>query len=291
VGRAVGLLNESLPKRKFILIGPGRWGSRGDIKLGVRVTYSDISCTAALIEVAWKKASYVPILSFGTHFFQDLVEADIMYIPLYPDQPGVIFRESFFRCSENILPQILPEYAYLSNVVKVIDVPAVNYGKTLAIHMNSDLGQAVAFLSDEKQTHIPKEKAKKPGQAKWKIAEDKEHWQWRYYMAKQIADNIDMEKMGVKGVYLFGSTSSGNSGMGSDIDMILHVYGNEEQRHLLASWLDGWSQALAKINFLHTGYDAGRLLDYHLVTDEDIANRDSYALKIASTVDPVEKLR
>ncbi|HHW92312.1 MAG TPA: hypothetical protein GX735_06445, partial [Firmicutes bacterium] len=57
------------------------------------------------------------------------------------------------------------------------------------------------------------------------------------------------------------------------------------------SWLDGWSQALAKINFLHTGYDAGRLLDYHLVTDEDIANRNSYALKIASTVDPVEKLR
>ncbi|MGI5918747.1 MAG: PEP/pyruvate-binding domain-containing protein [Christensenellales bacterium] len=291
VGRVVGLLNESLPKRKFILIGPGRWGSRGDIKLGVRVTYSDISCTAALIEVAWKKASYVPILSFGTHFFQDLVEADIMYIPLYPDQPGVIFRESFFRCSENILPKILPEYAYLSNVVKVIDVPAANYGKTLSIQMNSDLGQAVAFLSDEKQTDISKEKAEKPGQVKWKIAENKEHWQWRYYMAKQIADSIDMEKMGVKGVYLFGSTSSGNSGMGSDIDMILHVCGNEEQRRLLTSWLDGWSQALAKINFLHTGYDAGRLLDYHLVTDEDISNRNSYALKIASTVDPVEKLR
>jgi len=291
VGRAVGLLNESLPKRKFVLIGPGRWGSRGDIKLGVRVTYSDISCTAALIEVAFKKASYVPVLSFGTHFFQDLIEANILYVPIYPDQPGIIFRESFFRCSENNLGKILPEYSYLSDVVKVIDVPAANYGKKLAIHMNSNLEQAIAFLTDEQKSHIDKDKMDEPGQVNWRISQDKEHWQWRYYMAKQIADNIDMEKMGVKGVYLFGSTNSGNSSMGSDIDLLLHIDGDDKQRSLLKSWLDGWSQALAKINFLHTGYDAGKLLDFHLVTDQDIANKDSYALKIVSAIDPAEKLR
>lgn len=130
-----------------------------------------------------------------------------------------------------------------------------------------------------------------PGQVNWRISQDKEHWQWRYYMAKQIADNIDMEKMGVKGVYLFGSTNSGNSSMGSDIDLLLHIDGDDKQRSLLKSWLDGWSQALAKINFLHTGYDAGKLLDFHLVTDQDIANKDSYALKIVSAIDPAEKLR
>jgi len=128
-------------------------------------------------------------------------------------------------------------------------------------------------------------------QFRWKMPKGNEHWQWRYYMAKQIAAGIDMEKMGVKGVYLFGSTSSGTSGMGSDIDMLLHVGGTEEQHRLLISWLDGWSQALAKFNFLHTGYDAGRLLDFHLITDEDIANRDSYPLKIISPLDPAEKLR
>jgi len=46
VGRAVSRLNKLLPKRQFILMGPGRWGSRGDIKLGVSVTYSDINNTA-----------------------------------------------------------------------------------------------------------------------------------------------------------------------------------------------------------------------------------------------------
>ena len=79
VGRAVSRLNKLLPKRQFILIGPGRWGSRGDIKLGVPVTYSDINNTAVLIEVARQRGNYLPELSFGTHFFQDLVEASIRY--------------------------------------------------------------------------------------------------------------------------------------------------------------------------------------------------------------------
>jgi len=108
IGRAVGQLNSLLPKRRFILIGPGRWGSRGDVKLGVQVRYSGINNTAALIEVARRKSGYMPELSFGTHFFQDLVEADIRYLPLYPDDAGIIFNERFLTGSENMLPQLLP---------------------------------------------------------------------------------------------------------------------------------------------------------------------------------------
>ena len=53
----MGKLNQLLPKRQFILIGPGRWGSRGDIKLGVPVTYSDINNTSVLLEVARRKGN------------------------------------------------------------------------------------------------------------------------------------------------------------------------------------------------------------------------------------------
>ena len=88
VGRAVGKLNKLLPKRQFVLMGPGRWGSRGDIKLGVSVTYSEINNTAVLIEIARKKGNYSPDLSFGTHFFQDLVEGQIRYLPLFPGRRG-----------------------------------------------------------------------------------------------------------------------------------------------------------------------------------------------------------
>ena len=103
VGEAVSRLNALLPRRTFVLMGPGRWGSRGDITLGVRVTYADISNTAMLIEVARRKGSYVPDLSFGTHFFQDLVEARIRYLALYPDEDGILFNETSSWRSPNRL--------------------------------------------------------------------------------------------------------------------------------------------------------------------------------------------
>jgi len=140
VGEAVGKLNQILPRRKFMLMGPGRWGSRGDIKLGVRVTYSDINNAAMIVEVARKKGNYVPDVSFGTHFFQDLVESGIRYLPLYPDDPGVKFNERFLSSAPNLLPQLLPEYKELGHTLRVIDVPSSSGGKVIQVLMNGDRG-------------------------------------------------------------------------------------------------------------------------------------------------------
>ena len=119
--RLVGMLNAVLPKRQFILIGPGRWGSRGDIKLGVPVTYSEINNTAALMEMAVAKAGYVPELSFGTHFFQDLVEAGIRVLPLYPEDTNPVFNYRFLLKSGTCW-RSFPEYRHLEDVVRVINV-------------------------------------------------------------------------------------------------------------------------------------------------------------------------
>jgi len=146
VGRAVGRLNRLLPRRKFLLIGPGRWGSRGDIKLGVPVTYSDISNTAMLIEVARQKGNYLPELSFGTHFFQDLVEGAIPYLPLYPDDPLAAFHESFLQGAPSVLEEMLPEFAALAPTLRVIDVPRVTGGLVLRVLLNAEVDRAVAFL-------------------------------------------------------------------------------------------------------------------------------------------------
>ncbi len=148
IGRLVGKLNKLLPKRQFILMGPGRWGSRGDIKLGVNVTYSEINNTSVLIEIAKKRKDYVPELSFGTHFFQDLVEANILYLPLYPDEENNVFNESFFEKSPNIFPELLPNYKEFSNVIKVIDVVACSEGHFLNILMNGNENKAVAMISE-----------------------------------------------------------------------------------------------------------------------------------------------
>ena len=147
IGRAIGRLNNLLPKRQFILMGPGRWGSRGDIKLGVNVTYSEINNTAMLIEIAKKKGNYTPELSFGTHFFQDLVESSIRYLPLYPDDEGIVFNEPFLLKSKNILPKLSPDLAPLADVVRVIDVPKTTHGSILRVLMNANLNQALGFFT------------------------------------------------------------------------------------------------------------------------------------------------
>lgn len=289
VGEAVGMLNETLPRRKFILMGPGRWGSRGDIKLGVRVTYSDISATAALIEIAEEKRSYMPELSFGTHFFQDLVEAGIVYLPLYPNDADTVFQSSFFHNSVNLLPSLLPQYGYLADVIKVIDIPASRFGRTLALHMNAELEQAVAFLATADSPSV-KPSASPLRQTADMIGND--HWSWRHYMAKQVAQMMEMERFGVRGVYLFGSTASGEAGMGSDIDLLVHLEGEDAQPHpALQSWLDGWSRALARINYLQTGYAADSLLDVHFISDRELRDGDSFAMRIGSFTDPAEPLR
>lgn len=145
VARVVGRVNHALAKKRFVLVGPGRWGSN-DIRLGVKVGYSDINETCMLIEVARTKAGYTPEVSFGTHFFQDLVEADIQYLPLYPDDEGVCFNEAFFSETENALPTLLPQDADFTAIVKVIHVPTATSGKKLHIAMNGEEDEALAYL-------------------------------------------------------------------------------------------------------------------------------------------------
>ncbi len=147
IGRIVGRLNKILPRRRFILIGPGRWGSRGDIKLGVNVTYSDINNTAMLIEVAQKKGNYTPEPSFGTHFFQDLVESSIRYLPLYPDHKNTLFNREYLLHTDNKLPSLLPEFKKADEIVRVIDVRESSGGMILKVLMNAELEKAVAFLA------------------------------------------------------------------------------------------------------------------------------------------------
>ncbi len=285
VGRAVGKLNKLLPKRQFILMGPGRWGSRGDIKLGVPVTYSDINNTAMLIEIARKTGDYTPDVSFGTHFFQDLVEAEIRYLPLYPDEDGIAFNEAFFTRSPNLLAELAPEFESLGDTIRVIDVPRSADGQVLYVLMNADLDEAVAVLTD------PAGQAEHDDASGQAVATtDGQDWRWRTRMAESVAARLDRKRFGVKALYLFGSTKNATAGPASDIDLLVHFVGTDQQRHALEQWFEGWSLSLSEINYLRTGYRTESLLDVHIVTDEDIANRTSYAVKIGAITDAAREL-
>ena len=286
IGRAVGRLNKLLPRRRFILMGPGRWGSRGDLKLGVKVSYSDISNTAVLVEIARQKGSFLPDLSFGTHFFQDLVEAEIRYLPLYPDEKGAVFQEKFFREAPNILPRLLPEFADLADTVKVIDVSEASGGMALRVLMNAEADEAVGILVDPK---VEPPSPLTPRETEAKRTEN--HWAWRLEMAEHVASQLDPERFGVKSMYVIGSVKNATAGPQSDIDLLVHFQGSRKQRQELMLWLEGWGKCLDEMNFHKTGYRSGGLLDAHIVTDEDIANKTSYAIKIGAVTDAARPLR
>lgn len=126
-------------------MGPGRWGSN-DINLGVRVTYSNINRTKLLIEIAFAKEGGTPEVSYGTHFFQDLVEADITVASLFPDDPDAFFNEEFVVQAENLLAVMAPDFTDCSGVVRVINVPAACNGDYLHVYMDGDSRRGNRFL-------------------------------------------------------------------------------------------------------------------------------------------------
>jgi len=109
-------------------------------------------------------------------------------------------------------------------------------------------------------------------------------------MAEKLAGKMDAERFGVKDVWVFGSTKNATAGPGSDIDLLVHFDGTEEQRNDLLLWLEGWSLSLAEINYLRTGYRSEGLLDARLITDQDLRNRTSYTIKIGAVTDPARRL-
>jgi hypothetical protein len=145
VGRVVGRINEELHERDFILMGPGRWGTSNPL-LGVKVTHADIYNCRALIEIAFSDGSSSPEMAYGTHFFQDLVEAKIYPLALFPYEEGSFFNWNFFNNSPNILLDLFPFEDEWADIITVIDVPQVSNGRYVEIIMDADHDEALGYL-------------------------------------------------------------------------------------------------------------------------------------------------
>jgi len=116
-------------------------------------------------------------------------------------------------------------------------------------------------------------------------AESDVHWKWRYDIVNIISKKMDMDRFGVNALYLIGSTKNANAGPASDIDLIIHFVGETIQEMELKAWLEGWSLCLSEMNYLKTGYKSDGLIDLHIVTNEDIENKTSFACMIDAITD------
>ena len=124
IARLVGALNKSIINREqlpTLLLGPGRWGTTTP-SLGVPVSFSEINNVAILGEIAYEGGNLMPELSFGTHFFQDLVESDIFYVAIFPSHANFIFNDERLNRMPNLLQEIFPEKAKYQDIVKVCDI-------------------------------------------------------------------------------------------------------------------------------------------------------------------------
>ncbi len=121
IARLIGRLNKRIANRdqgRTMLIGPGRWGTSTP-SLGVPISFSEINNLTALVEVAFPTGGLMPELSFGSHFFQDLVEADIFYLALFPEHKDCTLNLSWLNNRPNALDGLIPSCSRYKPVVKV----------------------------------------------------------------------------------------------------------------------------------------------------------------------------
>ncbi len=144
----ISRLNAALEDKKFICIGPGRWGS-SNTDLGVPIDYGDIYHTRALVELAGAGIGPAPEPSLGTHFFQDLLEAQIYPLAIVLDDPQTIFQHDFFNGSPNHLTEFIPADALMESALRLIRVADYRKGYYMRIVMNDEKSLAVAFLEKE----------------------------------------------------------------------------------------------------------------------------------------------
>ena len=150
LARTIGKLNEALKDKNFILVGPGRWGST-NVDLGIPVGYSDIFNTRALVEMSGKKFGASPEPSLGTHFFQDLLEAQIYPLAIILDNPQSIMHPTFFYHTPNSLDELIQADESIKERVRVIKINDYRKDHRLRLMMDEEHSTAVGYI-------VPKEK-------------------------------------------------------------------------------------------------------------------------------------
>ncbi len=123
IARIIGQINEYCKEgnKKSMLIVPGRIGTSSP-ELGIPVAFAEISQFSAILEESYSQVGYVPELSFGSHMFQDLVEADIYYGALFEDEKTLSYNKNLLDDFPNKLPEINTELDdEIYDMIKVIE--------------------------------------------------------------------------------------------------------------------------------------------------------------------------
>jgi hypothetical protein len=174
--------------------------------------------------------------------------------------------------------------AFLPEEQKLLNTISGTIGRTV---FRRKLRSTIDYVKSSKEhtpTHVDDDMILNP--------DSDHHWKWRYEMVEKIAAHLDLDRFGLKGLYLIGSTKNAIAGPGSDIDLIAHSTGDPELTEKLRLWLEGWGYCLGAVNCMKTGYQCDTsMIDLHVITDEDIRKKTSYARMINAVTDGARPIK
>ena len=121
VAKLIGKINWHFRdlNKHMMLIVPGRVGTSSP-ELGVPTTFSDISAYEIICETEESKAGYNPELSFGSHIFQDLVEAEILYTAVFHNDKTIHYYPEKMSSAKDIVEEFEQKES-LTDIVHVYD--------------------------------------------------------------------------------------------------------------------------------------------------------------------------
>ncbi len=102
--------------KKYVLIGPGRWGS-SDRWLGIPVVWNDISNVGVMLETTIESIKADP--SQGSHFFQNITSLGISYITVSDKGEDFIDYE-FFKCESCETETSFLKHIKFKNPIKIL---------------------------------------------------------------------------------------------------------------------------------------------------------------------------
>jgi len=88
----------------------------------------------------------LPDVSLGTHFFNDLVEMQVLYLALTPDKKGNRVNASLIEQAPNQLARLIPEEAVWAEAVRVIDPAGIPGGRVLRLHADAVRQSAICYF-------------------------------------------------------------------------------------------------------------------------------------------------
>ena len=149
VARLIGKLThlDRRTPQKVMLLGPGRWGTTSP-ELGVSVSFAEINTVTALCEIGIMHEGLIPDMSLGTHFYNDLVEMDLVYLGIMPKRKETFINETILTKAPNLLKKLLPEKGKWVDVIRVIKTPKGDGEQKMYLYVDQLKQEALCYLRD-----------------------------------------------------------------------------------------------------------------------------------------------